>query len=91
MDTFSIRDIMSRTYSSVAFYRTAIFPRDRFRVGNSEPTKGFFFVESHELKVSTPPMNLLGIWGKNSRIRPSYNGRNYVVVGRAVVIPFNII
>ena len=33
--------------------------------------------------------NMLDILGKNSLIRPSYNGRNYVVVGGAVVIPFN--
>ena len=38
MDTFSVRDMTSRTYSSVAFYRTAISPRDRFRVSSSEPT-----------------------------------------------------
>ena len=36
-------------------------------------------------------LGLLGFLGKNSRIRPNYNEWNYVVVGRAAVIPFNII
>ena len=33
----------------------------------------------------------LGFSGFFGRIRPSYNGRNHVVGGRAAVIPFNII
>jgi hypothetical protein len=38
VDTFSIPDMTSNTYSSAALYRMAISPPDRFRVGSSEPT-----------------------------------------------------
>ena len=38
VDDFSVRNMMSHTYSCVAFYRTAISPRHRFRLGSGEPT-----------------------------------------------------
>jgi hypothetical protein len=56
-----------------------------------------FFVEHGccslcpEKKIDSWVSDSLGFFGFFGRIRPSYNGRNDVVVGRAAVIPFNII